>query len=303
MKLPRIRRMLAALACAAALAAASKHDRAPADEIAAVERDFASAFQEKSWASFVERAAEDAIFPAPPEGFVSGRAVFEELAKDAGNSRKPSLDWWPSHVEAACANDLAWSTGPTVRKDSRGTFYSHYVTLWVRQANGEWRWTYDRGNPHVGPGTYPRGALPETVSRDYCRKLGNDRADEARASLAIADRQLLDAVRKNPVAAYRGRLSKNVRLHRFGLQPAVGRKRALAVLADEPPLLTYEPVGIRVSSSGDLGYTYGNMSWREKERGDQKGAYLHIWRRTGSRWELALDQITPAIPPKQLGPA
>ena len=83
----------------------------------------------------------------------------------------------------------------------------------------------------------------------------------------------------------------------FDPGPVEGRKLYEARPA-KPGLLTWEPSGADVSSSGDLGYTYG-VAKLTKGGAPEESAYLHIWRReAGGSWKLVLDLTNPIPPPK-----
>lgn len=58
--------------------------------------------------------------------------------------------------------------------------------------------------------------------------------------------------------------------------------------------LRWEPTGVDVSSSGDLGYTYGNYTRKFKDSNNQwvtsTGKYTSIWKKDSTgHWKIVLD--------------
>lgn len=70
--------------------------------------------------------------------------------------------------------------------------------------------------------------------------------------------------------------------------------KGMGFLDDPTNRLTWTPVAGDISSSGDLGYTFGNYEFRSKDKNGtphvQYGKYTSIWRlqKDGS-WKVALD--------------
>jgi hypothetical protein len=71
------------------------------------------------------------------------------------------VQWWPAESYVSCDGTTAVNTGPWVRP--RGVGY--FTTVWVRQADGHFKWVYDGGDALATP-----RALPEKpkVRRAAC---------------------------------------------------------------------------------------------------------------------------------------
>jgi ketosteroid isomerase-like protein len=70
--------------------------------------------------------------------------------------------------------------------------------------------------------------------------------------------------------------------------------KGMGFLDNKDNRLTWTPVGGDVSSSGDLGYTYGNFEFRSKERDGtlrvEHGKYTSIWKlQKDGTWKVVLD--------------
>ena len=53
--------------------------------------------------------------------------------------------------------------------------------------------------------------------------------------------------------------------------------------------LTWEPQNGKVSSSGDLGYTWGNYTLKLTNGEVEKGKYLNIWAKENNEWRVIVD--------------
>ena len=76
-----------------------------------------------------------------------------------------------------------------------------------------------------------------------------------------------------------------------GMPATIGRQAFLNQTDGQPGPTTVQwwPVGVRVASSGDLGYTWGNWKWTTRDT-VYHGNYFSAWRKTEEgKWQLILD--------------
>ena len=68
--------------------------------------------------------------------------------------------------------------------------------------------------------------------------------------------------------------------------------------SDTSFILTWEPLSEIIAESGEIGYTYGIHTTRDKASGDiTKGTYVTIWRKQpGGKWKFILDTGTQGLP-------
>lgn len=128
---------------------------AAADDTADVlqtDREFAAHSREHGpVAAFDHYMAHEATWLPVGAAPVQGRtAIIEAMSEGPAYQ----LDWSPAAGEAS--GDMAYTWGTyTVRftDPERGdiTGYGKYLTVWKRQADGNWRWTVDMGNPSPPP--------------------------------------------------------------------------------------------------------------------------------------------------------
>ncbi|WP_426265831.1 hypothetical protein [Sphingomonas sp. LHG3443-2] len=132
--------ILASLLLAAAAAPATAVD---------AERAFAADAQRQGqWTAFRKWAAPDAVMWTPQavwaHDFLKGR-------KDPAQS----VEWSPTHSWQSCDGRTAVNVGRWYLADGTG----RWITLWMRQPSGTWRWTFD-GQLEPGTGT----VLPRRVA-------------------------------------------------------------------------------------------------------------------------------------------
>ena len=90
-------------------------------------------------------------------------------------------------------------------------------------------------------------------------------------------------------------------LLRAGNYPIAGNaaRRFIQQGQDSSYTLTWEPVAAELSSSGDIGYTYGIYTVQMKnmptDKAD-KGTYVTIWKKqAGGSWKFVLDTGNPGL--------
>jgi ketosteroid isomerase-like protein len=227
--------------------------------LVAAERAFARASVEHgTMVAFLENLAEGAIVfrPRPADG----RKFYAE--------RGPSdavLSWGPAFAEIARSGDFGYTGGPWELRPKAGEEprnFGHYISVWKKQKDGQWRVVVDGGVPHAA-----RVAAPAKVA--LAARAGQARANAIPAELLAYDREY-------SVEHAAG----DVRVYRAGAPPSEGK----AALENEPRVVS-KIEGADMAGSGDLGYTYGTA----EAPGGNLSSYLRIWRRMGGRWRVAVD--------------
>ena len=76
--------------------------------------------------------------------------------------------------------------------------------------------------------------------------------------------------------------------------PIIGKhamEESFRDFSDEGFILTWKPISGDISSSGDLGYTYGNYTMTLKaDSSNRNGNYVSIWKKqAGGSWKFVLD--------------
>jgi ketosteroid isomerase-like protein len=290
------RRMPPLLAAALLLApAASAAGPAALDSLVAAERAFAR--------MSLDRGVRDAFlhWMAPDGVIFRPRAV---NARQAWESRGPvaaRLAWSPVYAEVAAAGDLGVTTGPwELRPDDPKlpAGHGHFVSVWQRQGDGEWRVAVDIGIGHAKP---DRGVGMDEVTPGPARAAR--RAPGPPPDLMALDRAWTeDARARGPVAAFARRAARDVRFYRDAVTPVTGAAGAREMVRLLPGATRWDPEAQRVSLSGDLGCTYGMLERRAPAGAPpDSSVYLHVWRREAGGWKVSL-ALETALPKRRAKP-
>jgi len=283
--------LLVAIICVVSLRArAQPLDTSAARDIAKTDIEYSNLSMAKGMpAASVENFAENGVAFVPE--IANGKKYWASRTDFPG-----TLIWQPVFAFAAAAGDLGYTTGPWELKkgnDQPSLGYGHYVTIWSKQRDRKWKIVLDVGVENSQPTEPPPNleVLPSDVAA------GTRQQEEARHELQKAEGRLVDAARRDSGKAIIGSAGDDIRIYRDKSFPAVGLVAARLMLESEHGKLTFESAGSKMSSSGDLYYTYGNYS---EERGNvlEHGIYLRIWRANmNGDWKLSLNlqkRLTPA---------
>lgn len=271
------RKAMALLAALAGLTLGALAPSPPALQIDDTERAFAQAVAQSGIApGFRQYAAPDAVMflpdPVPAQPQLNGVRWPGELL------------WRAQYVAVSPGGDMAMSAGPSLLRAAGKGSGSFYLTLWKLQPDGSWKFIVDHGvdmpaaiwtEPHppltilnVGP---PPGAPSDEGMRE-------------------ADGALNVALPKGAVDAFAARLDEQALVVRTNRAVGYRRRRALALVADSPPILEAFTLGGARSSDGGFGYTYGRARWAGPT-GPQPGYYVRVWRNTPKGWRLLADHL------------
>lgn len=211
-----------------------------------------------------------------------------------------TLVWWPEHADIASSGDLGWTTGPFESESQGEKGYGHYLTVWKKQADGNWRFVIDSGIGHEKPANLQPTPNPLKAGKTKVETKADPAA--AKASLLAADRELGQATAQGASAAYAASLVDDAILMRNDAFPHVGKQAFSPVLAKEPKSMTSQPTEGDVSGAGDMGYTYGTAEWKDGEQA-VKANYMRIWEKRDGAWKLRVDLVSPIPPPPPPKPA
>ncbi len=238
---------------------------------------------------------------------------YKEAMKNVPPPKNPTeatLEWEPLWADISRSGDLGYTTGPSVWTDQspskRPTYYGFYFSFWKKLPTGEWKVVFDVGTELPGPYDGPR-VLYSPLKVEAKAAKTKMSAQERRSSLMSAEGEFLELARqKGTKKALQEILDTQARIYRQKSQPVVGIDSIQAYFSNKPYLSTWEALEGKVAEAGDLGYTYGSYSVRNgsKSGEDEKGYYLHAWKRDASnRWKLVAEVTGPLAPeaskPKQ----
>ena len=102
-------------------------------------------------------------------------------------------------------------------------------------------------------------------------------------------------------AAFLEYMDQHVTMLRPGGMPLVGKDTMQKRFSERPDTsytLTWEPLYADISSSGDLGYTYGKWLLVTTAHDSSEGTYCSIWKKdTAGNWRFVLDTGNEGLKP------
>lgn len=271
--------------------------RAALESMVAAERAFSKAAGEHGVrAAFLMNLADDATLFRP-------HAVNGKQWTEARPARPGLLTWFPIYADVSRDGDLGYTTGPYEFRQSAGDKaidQGYFMTIWKRQADGEWKAVLDQGIS-----TPPSTAAPADLKFAAPASAAGKTAAAAALldSLLSVDREFATAAaRQGAAAAYAIYTADDLRLYRDGKFPFVGKPAARPVFA-AAGALAWQPAKADVSRSGDLGYTYGLAQWKASGEAKVEYAnYVRLWKRQADgAWRVVLEVFAPCPPPANSG--
>ncbi len=288
------------LVLAPAAQAQNPHSNQSLQSLVETERAFSRTSEERDMRqAFLAFIADDGILFRPTAQNGKQWLTTNPLPQ---SEKHPLLAWKPIFAEVSLAGDLGYTTGPWLYKadikDEKASAYGNFVTIWKKQADGSWKFALDLGITHSAPTSSITEWQP---APDRKRKVSGTvpQIDSEKEQLALMnyDREFSNAASTNSsVKTFLSHSDNDVRVYRDNNFPYVGKSAAEAALSNLKHLWSWQPGGAGVSTSGDLGYTYGVYELRTNDAAkvlNEKGNYLRIWKRHGNKWKVVLDVANP----------
>jgi len=242
-------------------------------------------------AAFIANFSQDGVAfePAPV------RLVATWSARPANADPKAvKLEWEPAQAGIAKSLDMGYTTGPFKLTDTKrdvaprhGVFFS----VWRRDAAGVWKVALDMGvSTPQAVDFVPMGAAPRPRYKGKA-----DGATQQKGLMSREARTLSTAGAAANAGTYADTLAPDVRLHREGMAPLVGRAVVAKAVRDRAARIVWTPQEVRVADSGDLAVSYGKYREIARSGKSSEGYYTHLWLRDAAgRWRIAYDIALPA---------
>jgi ketosteroid isomerase-like protein len=276
---------LAAVALACAPAAVAREPKNAAQVIVDSERAFQQAVLDLGERDgFLAFLAESAVLFRPRP--VPGRAAY--LGKpDPGTE----LRWQPDLAHVSGGGDFGWASGPwmlgTGWATGRPGATGHYLTVWRREAAGQWRVVLDGGAP------YPVDESARATHLQVTPRLREPGSGRGRRADCAAE--FFAVWREDGRAeALEEFVAKDVRLAQAGRPPLDGSKIARRGDLLRDAVLAAGRVTRSVSSeSNDVVVTYGEYELAaQPDVPRRRFVFAQAWD-VGRSCELALELLTP----------
>jgi ketosteroid isomerase-like protein len=234
-------------------------------------------------ASFREYFDDEAVMFEPEP--VNAKSALEAETETPG-----MLVWSPILAEVSASLDFGYTTGPSEyrrSKESADTPYCvHFVSVWKKNREGRWKVILDIGSGCDKNDVKTEGLRFIQMTTKDSMTAGS--LESHRSSMLAADRDYSAVAEvKGSAAAVKQFGSEKVRTYRRGKSPSEGRESGSALLESEK-LFQFRFVSGKISSAGDLGYTYGTAITASMDTCN----YVRIWRRE-KEWKVAVDVLNP----------
>ena len=266
---------------------ASVFGQSDLDKLVATERSFAATALDKgSRSAFLEFMSSDALVFSPD------RAPAKALW--TARPESPSaLIWAPNFGDISTNGLLGYTTGnweyrAKGRSDSPSAF-GNFVTVWLRQPSGQYKWVLDIGIGH---------AKPDKYSEEFSRA-GNATASTATDIPSAADsaNRFFEAVTKQGIQrAYSLFADNDVRFYRENEFPAIGRSALIDRIKKDKGTFVFPKRSVFFESA-DVAYVNNSYTFTPENGPVQNGNFLQIWKFVNGKWKIVLDLFKP-IPPK-----
>jgi ketosteroid isomerase-like protein len=215
-------------------------------------------------------------------------------------AREGRLTWYPSFATLAQAGDLGCTTGPWTFQpggsDNDPIAHGYFVSLWRVQPDGSWKVELDCGITCPPPPVPIEPLRPEAISEQRLAETVSFDPDQVCLSLLSVERALTDEMAHDEAAAAYDRNSADeAQIYRADVEPYRGRAMIRDDFKSLPGVIVWQPIDVRASRSGDLGYVYGLAQFRPDGRSDPiESCYLRVWKQIDGGWHVLVDVDFPA---------
>lgn len=239
-------------------------------------------------AAFTEYFAEESVL-------FTGKWITN--GKQFSKEGKPSpvvLKWEPEFMDVADSRDFGISTGPwevqEYRPNTAPLFTGYYLTVWKKQATGEWKVILDGGSSTpVAGGPKHKFSFPSGSDKPITNATKLN-VDQLKKELLERDGQFQKEWGKNP-SVFTSFLFAGARIQLSGHLPTTNADTIKSWVNHFDRALIWQSVGAGAATSGDMGFTYGLLV-KNADPEKPKGHYVTIWRkRPGSEWNIVLEMI------------
>lgn len=260
----------------------------PKQKIYETEKAFEKAVAEKGInQGFIEFLAPEGIIFSPKA--VNGR--------ERWRSRPPSpaaLTWNPIWIDVSSNGALAYSIGNSMYrakgKDDTNIFYGHYLSIWSRQGNREYRAALDTGINHEKPSVIPIDWKSPADS-------GKEKIDAEPSAADHSTGFFLSVEKQGTAAAYSSYLAEDAILMRDGIQPFFGKKAAIDYLKREKSKIVFakRKSFVQASNLAYVNSTYKLIDTSGNET--ENGNFVQAWKLIGGKWKIVADVFVPLPKP------
>ena len=253
------------------------------EKLVSTEKSFAKTAAEKNTKeAFLTFLADDGIIFNPT--VMNGKEFW---------AKRPTpialLAWTPEFADISSNGVLGYTTGPwefhPKGKDDAPTAFGHYVTLWQKQPDGNFKIALDIGISHDKTNLVENWNAPTDTGKEL---------NEDKFSAADSSTQFFETAEKVEInKAYKLFAAEDIRLYRDGKIPYIGRKNAVEAVKKNKSTIKFAKRSVFVGAA-DLAYISNTYTMFDKNLKEiEKGNFLQIWKLRNERWQIVLDLFNP----------
>ncbi|MEW5844210.1 MAG: nuclear transport factor 2 family protein [Bacteroidota bacterium] len=254
------------------------------------------AFSKRAWEvgtrqSFLDFIADDGILFRPTP--VNGKQYLTE-------NNKPSsgvLSWYPSRAIVSRDGDLGFTSGPWEWKrdkdDSAAVAFGNFCTVWQRQSNGEWKFVIDFGNSNDKPISKESPLKYKDESSNVDQRLIKGLRRIKSNELILLDKKFSEMTSKIGAAnTYDKFTNAESEILRNESYPIVGKSGISGYMNSEKKRYSFKPAGGKISSSKDLGFTFGELTVSNAtDNSSEDYYYMRVWEKEKNRWIIVAEVL------------
>lgn len=202
----------------------------------------------------------------------------------AQTSKPYLLSWAPNFADISSNGILGYTTGNweyrAKGKDDTPSDFGDFITLWLRQPDGRYKWVIDIGVAHEKPDKFSTewtASSHASTEKNSVRQPTSNPAEEFYQLVAA----------KGVPKAYETFADDNIRSFREGSMPILGKKSVLNILKSDKAVIAFAKRSTAFASA-DLSYnlTYYTRTLNGRV---EKGNFLQIWKFYNGKWHIVLD--------------
>ncbi len=248
------------------------------------EHAFARAAEKGTKSAFLAYLTDDAVVFVPDQ--TNGKAFWT-----ARGDTSSLLSWAPNYADISANGIMGYTTGNwEFRAKGKGdapSAFGDFITVWLRQPSGRYKFVIDIGVSHDKPAKYSS----EWVTTEDKTSDANERNSSA---VETANGFFDFAAKKGLAKAYEVFAAPEIRMYREGKFPIIGKNAAIAAIKNQSGTVTPAKRSTLLGSA-NIAYTNNTYTVARDGKVTEKGNFLQIWKLRAGKWQIVLD-IFKALP-------
>jgi len=255
------------------------------DSILNTERSFAALSKNTNSRNAFLQYLDDSSVTVVNKQFVTGRSSWQGRKADSS-----LLFWRPLFAGISRDGDMGFTSGPwewTKNRDGeKPAAFGQYATVWRKDRAGNWKIAIDLGVFY--PQADPRQMQPSSTPVEKARP---EKSLSALKDLRASEMEYLSKLNSKGISFDPGFFAGDAHILRAMHWTFIG-DTAFHRVPPSTSGLHFLLADAYVSSSGDLGYSYGKIEAASSNEKESPGSsWLHIWKLTDGKWKIVLDSI------------